>query len=206
MSKIREACILSRPNHRSQLAFITDDQERELCEWLRTPNLYVPEIQEMIRKKWGMQVSKNAITKFYQRIVAPILIEQRRHNVALAAKINNDVKRKPGEFNSATLDLWEQMSLRLAVDPAKNYRQIKILGDLILRAHEQHIRSKAIEWKIRKLALLEKKEKEAQATVQDPKLTEKEVADRLRNIFQRTQLTLNGAKNGESEKPSQIPA
>ena len=189
-----------KPRMDHKLGFLSDEQHLKLVQWMLTYRLPYYEIVQRVKDEFGIQITTKTLCNYYKQEVAAYLIERRNYNVAVALKVKDAVRRKPGEFYPATIDALQQMAFKLASDENSDPRQLHLIFDLVMRSNEQEIRRKSIELKLRRLQLLEKKAAVVEATVRDTHLSDSELAERMRGIFQLDKQTPNGTKNGDAEK------
>jgi hypothetical protein len=187
---------LLRPRPESKLGHLNAEQHLQLCQWLLQPGLSLKDITVLVKKEFGIDVKAKALSNFYRTHVAAHLIVQRQQHIDVVCKVNDDLKKNPVEFVPATLDALKRLAWRLSNSDYPDAKILKIIYELVLRSEEQEIKKYSIRVKARRMDLLEKKQKQAEAAAQDSRLSDTEFADRMRQIFRRHESSNNGT-NGK---------
>ena len=197
MSRSRNG-LKTRPDPRARLDYLSYDQHERLCEWLLTQGVTYSDVKRKIKSTFGFTISTGAIAQFYKNNVGKYLGALRERAVNVAAGYIAASQGSPTEFTLATVDALEAKTMQAALNPQTDPKELKIYLDLICRWQELRLRSQEIAIQLRRLKMLERKQKRLEAifTVES-KLSSDEVAKRCRIIFQ---------QNGELESTSETKA
>ena len=174
---------MKKPRSDSKLDALDIDQQRQLVEWLLTPGLTYEAVKKMVFEEFNVSTSSRALGVFYQSYVGPYILERRRQAVGLAKEVGDEIKRAPGEFTQTTIDALEQKAFELAQNPMVNPKDVKSIFTLVLKSRDQSLKEKDIEIKLRKLELLEERQKKAEATLADGSIDAAQREQRMKEIF-----------------------
>lgn len=124
---------------RSDAAFLAmegleDDEQRQIIEWLLTPQLGYKKVAALVKKEFGIPCNYGALDEFFQSYVAPYLIAKRQRAVGVAQQVGQDIREAPGTFNKVTIDALEQKAFELANNPMSNPKDVKAIFTLVLKA------------------------------------------------------------------------
>jgi hypothetical protein len=178
----RKSCQL-KPRSDGILNGLTDEQQIKLNEWLLSNKLDYREIKQLIQEQFKIEVSVNLISNYYRKHVHAYLIERRRRNLELASNQNKDIKEHPGNFATAMIDALHQRTLNAANDRKVPVKELKAYHDMIRDWKKHQLEEGKLNVKLRHIAMLEKREREARAAMQDSRLSAAQQAERLREIF-----------------------
>jgi len=180
-----------KANSQARLDFLPYDQHQQLCQWLLTHGVSYADIQKNIKKRFGFYISTSAIAQFYKNHVVEHLTAIRARAVNVAAGYLNESLKAPAAFTAATMDALEAKAMQAALNPKTSPRELKVYLELVLRWQEARIRAEEVQLKLRRLRMLERKQRKLEAVFSaESKLTSDEVANRCRLIFK---------SNGESK-------
>jgi len=187
--------VRARPE--AKLDFLPYHQHEQLCRWLLTPDMTYTEIRHRVQRAFHFDVSDYSISQFYKNHVVEHLAAIRARAVNVAAGYIRETLGSPAEFTAATVDALEAKAMQAALDPSTNPKQLKIYLELVCRWQELRLRSQEVQIQLRRLKLLERKQKRLEVVLTaESNLSSDEVAKRCRLIFK---------QNGEIEpKPEQI--
>jgi hypothetical protein len=186
-----------RARPEARLDFLPYEQHEQLCRWLLTQNVSYREIRQKIKKSFGFDISGSAIAQFYKNHVIQHLAAIRARAVNVAAGYVTESTKSPAEFTAATVDALEAKAMQAALDPATTPKDLKVYLDLVCRWQELRLRGQEVAIQLRKLRMLERKQRKLEAVLSgESNLTSDEVARRCRIIFK---------QNGETEpKPETV--
>jgi len=180
-----------RADPRARLDYLPYTQHEQLCQWLLTHSLTYFDIQKKIEAEFAIKISTSAIAQFYKNHVIEHLVKIRERAVNVAAGYLNESLKAPAAFTAATMDALEAKAMQVALDPKTGSKELKIYLELVLRWQETRLRAEEVELKLRRLRMLERKQKKLEAVFSvESRLTSDEVAERCRLIFK---------QNGEVE-------
>jgi hypothetical protein len=184
------------------LDFLPFDQHQQLCEWLLTHDLSYGDITARIKKSFGIVTNRTAVGQFYKNHVVEHLAAIRARAVNVAAGYVAASQGAPAEFTAATVDALEAKAMQAALDPSTSPKELKIYLELVCRWQELRLRTQEVGIQLRKLKILERKQRKLEATLAaDSELTSDEVAARCRLIFQS-----NGEAKTNGHKPAELPS
>jgi hypothetical protein len=166
-----------------KLSILDDDQKAQLCEWL-IKHTYA-EVRELVRTQFNMTVCMQSLKNYYNKHVAVHVIAKRAEGLGLLQKINFDIKKHPAEYDRSVIDALMMRIQHIALDDGASTKQLKMLTDAVSRLRTLAMDEKNLNFKLRQLAMLERKEQRANEALRDTKLNSDEVATRLREIFQK---------------------
>ncbi len=146
---------MKKPRSDSKLLNLPEEQYSQLVDWLLSGMPY-HKVKALLEKEFRVQTSMAALSGFWDVAVSSELIARRQHAVTTADEIAEEAKKKPGQFDVATLDAIRQKALAISLDPRASGGEVKALFMLLLRARDQELKNKDIEIKLRRLELLER--------------------------------------------------
>lgn len=176
---------------RSIMDSLTEMQTEQLCRWLLDPQLSYFQIMQNIKHEWKMRCGVRRLQKFYAEHVMPYLIKMRERAMMIATGYKNAM-RLPASFHAVTMDALEHKAMSVCLNPGSSPKEMKVYLDLVMRWQEQKIRNEEVSLKLRRLTLLEEKQKRLEDVFQS-RLSAAEIAERCRSIFKQ-----NGT-NGQTE-------
>lgn len=152
-------------------------QQAQLAEWLLSGMTYHDAVGA-VQKEFGLKVGHSAFQVFWERVCVPHLLRRRSVAISTSAEIATEAEKRPGQFDTATIDALKQKAFELAISPRPNPKDVKALFMLVLKARDQDLNE-------RKIRLLEQKAEQAEKAhaVVDSDLTPEEKQRRLRQIF-----------------------
>ena len=174
-----------RPHPNARLEHLPYEQHEQLCKWLLA-GLSGPAISKKIREEFGFGASVDTINNFYSKYVVQHLAAIRARAVNVAAGYIDAAGKSPAQFTAATMDALEAKAMQACFDPNTKSKDLKVYLDLVCRWHELRLRSDQIALQLKRLKLLERKQKKLEAVLSvESSLTSDEVAERCRIIFKR---------------------
>jgi len=186
--------------HKTKLDALTGPDHDQLIKWLCSAQSY-QETCDKIWERFHIKIRRDKLCRYYRENVLGFVIERRRKSVDLALGYNEEIDRKPGKFTKAAMDALEQRAMQVTLDPNVSPKEIKIFLELVLRFQEKKIREDQILLKLRRLEMLEKKQKKLEV-VFNSRLTPQEVADRCRIIFKQNGSTNINSRQTEERAPA----
>ncbi|MBI3987174.1 MAG: hypothetical protein HY343_09650 [Lentisphaerae bacterium] len=138
---------------------MSEESQAQLCEWLLSGIPY-HRVKAMIQEQFHIATSLGALSNFWDSSCSSMLIARRQQAVSTADTIADDAKKKPGNFDAATLDAIKQKAFELSISPQADPNNVKALFGLILKARDQDLQNRDIEIKIRRLELVEQQLRE----------------------------------------------
>jgi hypothetical protein len=141
------------------------------------------DIAERVQKEFGFSISLQALSNFYYNHVADHVIENRARRGAVLNKINKDITKHPVGYGQSAVDAMMERIARMALDDHVDARRLKAYTDSVARLRTLDLAEADINLKLRRVAILERREKQARATLQNSKLTPEEQAKVLREIL-----------------------
>jgi hypothetical protein len=188
------------------LDYLSYDQHEQLCKWLLTYGVSYSEIQKRIQKEFGFDISPSAIAQFYKNHVIDHLATIRARAVNIAVGYIDESSKAPGQFTAATMDALEAKAMQAALDPATTPKDLKVYLELVLRWQETRLRAEEVQLKLRRLKILERKQKKLEAMFSvESRLSSDEVAERCRIIFkQNGELEQQPTNNQETSASQQL--
>jgi hypothetical protein len=174
---------LLRPRLESKLDYLPEEQHYKLIGWLRT-RLGYDEILRRVKDEFGIETSKGAITKFYRLQVIPYMIAERKIKIQGQNQFNAAVRKDPGIYSDDLLDALGELATTLARADDPNAKDVKMYVDSFIRLSALKLTEVNLNYKLRQLAILERREKRAQETLKNSKLTDTEKALRVGEIFE----------------------
>lgn len=143
---------------------MTEDQQAQLTDWL-LGNIPYHKAKALLKKEFQVETSLAALSAFWDTVVSSALIARRQQAVTTADEIAEEAKKKPGQFDLATLDAIRQKALAISIDPRSAPGEVKSLFMLLIKARDQELKNKDIEIKLRRLEIIEKNAAQAKETL-----------------------------------------
>lgn len=166
----------------SKLLNLPEEQQAQLADWLLGGMPY-HEAKAIVAKPapegFGVSVSINAFSGFWQTVCAPMMLQRRSRAVRTADLIAEEIDKAPGRLDSATIDLLKQQAFELASSPQARPRDVKALFSLVLKARDQEL----VERRIRLLETKAAQADQAEQVVRNEVLSPEEKAQRFKEIF-----------------------
>ena len=116
--------------------------------------------------------------------VATHVIREEPRQVNVANKIKKDIEKHQAHTIMRTDALTERVH-KIARDHNANPKHLKVYVDAIARLRTLGLAETDLNLKLRRLAMMERREKRAAKTLEDNKLSPEQVARNLREIFQK---------------------
>jgi hypothetical protein len=135
---------------------LPQEQQEQIIGWLFTPGLRGKDIKRLIKSEMDINTSEAAISDFWDKIAAPVLIARRAKAVKLADDYGNAMESTPGRFDQATIGIVKQRIFQLASDPTADTKELALLLNLVLKAQANESAATANELKARDVNLREK--------------------------------------------------
>jgi len=190
----------------AKLDYLPYGQHERLCEWLLTGGLTRDAICKKLKREFKIDVSTYSLGEFYKNHVIKYLTEIRGRAVEVAAGYADDTVNRPGRFTAAAIDALEQKAMESAFDPQMKPKDLKVFVDIVIRWHELRIRADQVQLQLRRLKMLERKQKKLEAVLDvESKLSSDQVAERIRLIFKQNGDTQPEQKNQETSIPDRLP-
>ena len=185
---------------KADLDYLPYDQHEQLCKWLLTHDLSYKAIAKKLRTEFGISISSSAVGQFYKNHVVEHLKVLRQRAVNVAAGYVEAAVKEPGQFTAAMVDALEAKAMQACFDPSADTKDLKIFLELVLRWQETKLRSLEVEMKMKRIRLLERKQKKLEQVFEmESELTSDQVADRCRLIFKS-----NGTNHAPFETDSEF--
>jgi hypothetical protein len=170
-----------RPSVNNKLNQLPDDRKEQLRAWLKT--LSYRKVSKLLLEEWGMTLTPNQLSTYYNRYVALEIIEERGRAMNLTRLLNKQIKQRPCDYAKAILDALGRRTIELSTEPETHPKILEMWVDMYKKLREQEFRDRSLKLKERRLDLIEKKIEEANKISQNPQLSEVEKAERMRQIF-----------------------
>ena len=126
----------------------------------------------------GVSTSNSALSAFYSRHCAPVLVETRRLAVMKAAEFSRAAKESPVDWDEVAMERLNQIFFELLLQPDVDAKTAKMFGDMLLK-------DKGLGHDARRLRLLEAKERkleEAKKSLEERKASGGMSAETLAEI------------------------
>ncbi|HEX7861050.1 MAG TPA: hypothetical protein VF773_12025, partial [Verrucomicrobiae bacterium] len=125
---------MRRKRSDSKLFNLDEAQQAQLAEMLLS-GLPYHKVREVIAKPtpegFGVTVSISAFTPFWDEVCRPLYLARRARAVGMAKEIGDDARKRPGQFDAATIDALEQKALEVAISPHADPRDVKAIYTLV---------------------------------------------------------------------------
>ena len=141
-----------------------EEQQAQLVEWLLSGMPY-HRAKQLVEKEYGVNTSLAALSAFWDEACASALIARRQQAVTTADEIAAEAKKKPGQFDAATIDAIKNKAFELSINPTAKAKDVKSLFMLLLKSRDQELKSKDIDIKLRRLDMLEQNAAQAKETL-----------------------------------------
>jgi hypothetical protein len=191
---------LRNPHPTSVLAQLSDERKAQLHAWLKSSMPYQQIVKTMLAE-WNVRTWVTSLSTYYQRHLATELLEQRQRSLGVADELNKEITRKPADYGKAIFELVAGTYFDLLKDKESHPKITEIFSKQYQRLLDYQLRDRQIKIKKRRLTILERQAAEARETMQDSKLTNEEIAERVRRIFKpsfdEAQTNGNGFKDGK---------
>ena len=168
---------MRRPRSDSKLLNLPEDRRIEILNLMETGMSY-KDLRAAVEKDFGVRCWPSTFSDFYRQEKAKQIINRRIASLSVAHEIAEEAKKRPAQFDSATVDHMSQIAFELAINPQASPKDIKTFFNMVLKARDQDLES-------RRVALLEEKAKQADKAkdVIESELTPEQKALRLKQIF-----------------------
>jgi hypothetical protein len=159
-----------------------EEKQAQLAEWLLSGMPY-HKAKNLIKKEFKVETSLASLSAFWDEVCTSALITRRQQAVTTADEIAAEVKKKPGQFDSATIDAIKQKAFELSISPRSAPGDVKSLFMLLLKAKDQELKDKDIQIKIRRLELAEQQLDKVKLALTDGSATMTQREARMKEIF-----------------------
>ena len=195
-----------RADPRAKLDYLPYEQHEQLCQWLLTHGVSYEDIRKSIKRKFNVNTSTSAIAQFYKNHVVEHLTAIRARAVNVAAGYLSESVKAPAAFTAATMDALETKAMQAALNPKTNPKDLRVYLELVLRWQEMRIRAEQVQIQLRRLRMLERKQKKLEAIFSvESKLSSDEVAERCRLIFRHNGEIETKSENDEEKLVPPVP-
>jgi hypothetical protein len=116
------------------------------------------EIREWLRDECGVDTSGPALTAFFKRHCAPLLLERRALAAAQAEAIGTEASENPVDWDAAAVEKLRQFAFQMMLAPGADPKAVKNVFTILLKRQ-------SLDHEGRKLALLEEKSAEAKRKI-----------------------------------------
>jgi hypothetical protein len=173
---------MKKPRSDSKLLNLPEEQQAQLAEWLLSGISY-HKAKELVLAEFKVSTSLSSLFAFWNEVCTSALLTRRQQAVTTADEIAAEVKKTPGQFDSATIDAIKQKAFELSISPQSAPGDVKSLFMLLLKARDQELKNKDIEIKLRRLELAEQQLDKVKSALTDgsKSLTQREA--RMKEIF-----------------------
>jgi hypothetical protein len=128
---------MSKPRSDNVLMKLPEEQQCKLAEWLLNGMPY-HEANVLVEKEFGVTLrSLSAYSGFWREVCEPALLARRKRMVSSAEARAEEVDRRPGQFDKATLDAISERAYALAISPQSAAKDVKAVMMLLLKAQDQ---------------------------------------------------------------------
>jgi hypothetical protein len=134
---------MKKPRADSTLLNLPEEQMSTLCDWLLS-GLPQAKVLTLLQKEFKVKTSNASLSRFYEKVCVPALLERRRRAVAQAEAIAEDAKKAPGQFDEAIIDSIKQTVVSVASSPTPDAKMVKDLFSLALKANAQALNKEQI--------------------------------------------------------------
>ena len=173
---------MKKPRSDSKLLNLPEEQQAQLAEWLLSGMPY-HKAKELIQAEYQVTTSLASLSAFWDEVCTSALITRRQQAVTTADEIAAEVKKKPGQFDSATIDAIKQKAFELSISPRSAPKDVKSLFMLLLKAKDQELKNKDIDIKIRRLELVEQQLDKVKSALTDGSKSMTQREARMKEIF-----------------------
>lgn len=129
---------MKKPRSDSKLLNLPEDQLGWLCDQLLS-GLPQHKVRALLEKEHGITTSNAALSRFYDAVCVPALLDRRRRAAGTANTMAEDAKQRPGEFTPAILDTLNSLVLTLSNSTNPDPEAIRDLYTLVLKAQKQQL-------------------------------------------------------------------
>ncbi len=131
---------MKKPRSDSKLLNLPEEQQAQLAEWLLSGMPY-HRARECVEKEFHVSTSLASLSAFWDEVCTSALITRRQQAVTTADEIAAEVIKKPGQFDSATIDAIKQKAFELSISPHAAPGDVKDIFMLLLKARDQNIKA-----------------------------------------------------------------
>jgi len=173
---------MKKPRSDSKLLNLPEEQQAQLADILLSGMRY-HDAKKFVETEFHITTSLASLSAFWDEVCTSALITRRQQAVTTADEIAAEVQKKPGQFDSATINAIKQKAFELSISPRSAPGEVKALFSLILKARDQDLKNKDIDIKLRRLEIVEKQSASARATLADGSLSQEQREQRMKQIF-----------------------
>jgi len=173
---------MRKPRSDSKLLNLPEEKQAQLVEWLMSGVPY-HKAKKLVEKEFGLTTSLASLSAFWDEVCTSALITRRQQAVTTADEIAAEVKKQPGQFDSATIDAIKQKAFELSISPQSAPGDVKSLFMLLLKARDQELKNKDIEIKFRRLELAEQQLDKVKSALTDGSKSMTQREARMKEIF-----------------------
>ena len=138
-----------KPRSDAKLLNLPEEQQSQLADWMLSGIPYHT-VLKMVDKEFEVKTSMGALSSFWEHICSAELIRRRSQAVNLAEEVAIEAELNPGRFDKATIDALQQKAFELAVSPGADPKDVKSLFMLVLKARDQEMDEKQLQFQIDK--------------------------------------------------------
>ena len=160
----------------------------QIVEWLLVP-ISPAKVAEIAEKELGLPPAKvpgkTALYEFWDSFSRYWLQAWRRQAARGAQAIREEVEKAPGDWQTPVLDMLQQRAWEMLSDRGCDAKDLKGLVTMVLKHKDQELKAQQLALQTRRMELLEKQSEEAAKTLGDSKLSDRQIAERMREIFKK---------------------
>lgn len=118
---------------------LPEEQQAKLADWLLNGMPY-HEANVLVGKEFGVTLRSlgSSYSRFWREVCEPELLQRRSRMVSSAEARAEEVDRRPGQFDKATLDAISERAYTLAISPQSEAKDVKAVMMLLLKAQDQN--------------------------------------------------------------------
>jgi hypothetical protein len=130
---------MSKPRPDSTLdAQLDESQQALVIEWMLSAAGY-HRIKERIKTEFAVDTSISALGRFWMKYGSAAILARRARAVSTADEVADEAKKKPGQFDAATIEQLRQKAFELSLNPNVNPKDVKAIFGLVLKARDQDL-------------------------------------------------------------------
>jgi len=173
---------MKKPRSDAKLLNLPEEQQALLAEHLLSGMRY-HDAKKFVQAEFQVTTSLASLSAFWDEVCTSALITRRQQAVTTADEIAAEVQKKPGQFDSATIDAIKQKAFELSISPRSAPGEVHDLFSLILKAKDQELKNKDIDIKIRRLELAEQQLDKVKSALTDGSKSMTQREARMKEIF-----------------------
>src|SRR5262245_477046 len=156
--KKRSSGIVLKARPDNVLGCAPEHIQHQLILWLLNQRTSYDEVVIKLAERYQLHTNICAISKYYRKIVHPIIVKRRAEAVELADLMAKHISKKPAKFYLTAMDELARRGMKLAIDENTSAKELTRMIDSMIRARKQTLDEQKLVLMERRLKVVERRQ------------------------------------------------